>query len=90
MACAAYQQFDSGPSRRPEFERDHCWLDWYETSGSHTFGNAGAIRDKWNALTNTERRSIAPRAWQRIGEGISGRDEVDHALNVARRERNSP
>lgn len=81
-----YGYAEAGLPTRPAFDRDHRWLDWHEKARTATYHRPEAIRDKWNTLTNQERRAIAPCAWQRISLGLTGRDVVRQALKKAKDE----
>jgi hypothetical protein len=66
-------------------QRSKCWYGWYQDARSDTYQNPTAIRDKWNQLSNAERRRIAPQAWQRIGLGVSGREMVTKSLRKVKK-----
>jgi hypothetical protein len=72
-------------SRRRAYERDHLWSQW-NTQEQMT---PATIRDRWNQLTDEERRDVSPRAWKRIESeaGKEGsRDVVKKAIQLAKRE----
>jgi len=73
----------NGRPRRRCYERDHEWLRCHK---QERMGMA-AIRDRWNAMTDEARRKVAPLAWEKIGNGRSGRDTVKSALKVAEGEK---
>lgn len=66
---------------RPAYGRDHRFLAW-ESEG---YGPA-AIRDKWNALSQADRKRICPSHWEEIGGGDAGREVVKSGLKKAREE----
>ena len=67
---------------RPAYPRNHLWLKWYEEG----LGIA-KIRDRWNNMTERERKEIAPEKHQRIAAGKGGRDVVYQGINLARSQR---
>ena len=69
--------------KRPAFDRDHLWLKWNEEEGL----KPAAIRDRWNGMTDAERKGITVTTWQKIGAGNSGRAVVYDALKRAKREK---
>ena len=74
---------DDATKKRPAYDRDHKWLRWHEDDGI----GPTEIRDKWNALTEADRKAITAKKWQTINPGASGRVIVDTALKRAGRER---
>ena len=71
--------------RRPAYGRDHKWLEWKEKEGM----TPATIRDRWNKMSDDERRRICPQKWQPI-ESENGRegtrDLVEKALRKARKD----
>jgi len=69
---------------RPAYGRDHLFLEWSEQGLK-----PAAIRDRWNALSDDERKALCPARWAQIGdEGLeAGRDAVKKALRAAIRDR---
>jgi hypothetical protein len=79
---------ETQPRRRPAYYRDHLWLDW------RLQGKMGpaAIRDRWDGMSDDERKAMCPRAWQSIGGDDaktkrSGRAVVVNGLKKARKEK---
>jgi len=78
----------TGTRRRPAYDRDHLWLRWHEQD---KMGPA-KIRDGWDGMSDDERKTACPRAWETIsGDGAkmkkSGREVVITGLKKARKER---
>ena len=78
-----------GVRRRPAYARDHLWLDWHERD---ELGPAG-IRDRWNDMSDEERKTASPRAsWRIGGKDAKGKKAglavVTSALKKARKEMN--
>lgn len=48
---------------RPAYRRDHLWLKWKQ---GERLGPA-KIRDRWDSLTDAERREICSTLWERVG-----------------------
>jgi hypothetical protein len=74
-----------GRSNRPAYARDHLWLSWKSKEGM----TPATIRDRWNAMTDEERRAICPRKWQRLesaGGSEGDRDLIEKALAGAEAE----
>jgi hypothetical protein len=74
--------FDPGDDKRPAYERDHLWLGWNEEGMT-----PAAIRDRWNTMSDEERRAVSPRKWHRIESagGLEGqRDLIEKALRKAK------
>jgi hypothetical protein len=75
---------------RPAYERDHCWLDWHEQDH---LGPA-PIRDRWDQMTDEERKAICPRSYEKVGgrdaeSQNAGRETVKKGLKKAKKERGS-
>ena len=71
---------------RPADERDHFWLKWNDEEGL----TPATILDRWNSMTDDERKAISPRKWQKIesdGGREGARDLIEKALAQAKRER---
>lgn len=64
-------------SPRPAYTRDHQFLVWNEEGSK-----PANIRDKWNALSEAERKRICPTRWETVG-----REVVVTALKKAKKER---
>jgi hypothetical protein len=47
-------------------DRDLCWCQWEEEMLSNVKNINAAIRDRWNELTEAERRSISPGCIQKV------------------------
>ena len=76
------------PRRRPAYDRDHLWLDW-RLQGKMA---PAAIRDRWDGMSDDERKAMCPCAWQSIGGDDaktkrSGRAVVVNGLKKARKEK---
>lgn len=71
-----------GPKRRRCYQRDHLWLKWLEDG--HL--KKGEIRDRWNKLSDKQRKKLCPNSWTRIATGKSGWYVVRTALKKARKE----
>ncbi len=72
---------------RPAYMRDHLWRDW---KMDDDLGPA-AIRDRWDSMSDDDRKACCPKCWEKIGEGSkdAGRDVVKKALKKAEQERGS-
>ncbi|WP_166827337.1 hypothetical protein [Thalassoroseus pseudoceratinae] len=68
--------------RPPAEGRDHLFLEWRNEGLT-----PAQIRDRWNAKTDEERRSICPKKWKKIKtDGTkNGRDVVYNAIKRARK-----
>lgn len=71
-------------SCRPAYGRDHLFLTW-----SAEGLTPAAIRDRWNALSDDERRRVCPAAWRRVRTGESGRNVLKQAIWKAKKEKKS-
>lgn len=71
-------------SCRPAYGRDHLFLTW-----SAEGLTPAAIRDRWNALSDDERRRVCPAAWRRVRTGESGRNVLKQAIRKAKKEKKS-
>lgn len=72
---------ESDCSRRPAYGRDHLFLAW-----SAEGMKPAAIRDRWNAMPDAERKEVCPKCWQRLSEK-SGRDTIKESLKKASSEK---
>jgi hypothetical protein len=75
---------DNDRFQRPAHKRDHLFRTW-KADG---LGPARIV-DRWNGMTDSERRSVCPRKWQRIesaGGREGARDLVEKALKKAEEE----
>ena len=83
------KQFQEEVSRRrPAYARDHLWFNWHKQD---ELGPA-KIRDRWNGMSDEERRTACPRAsWRIGGKDAKGKRSalavVVTALKKARKER---
>jgi hypothetical protein len=64
---------------RPCYRRDQQFLAWR----AEGIGIA-EIRDKWNSLSDEERKTICPTAANRIGRKDAGRETVKKGIEKAR------
>jgi len=73
-----------GEDKRPAYERDHLWLKWNKEEGL----TPARIRDRWNGMSDDERRAASPRKWSRVeSDSAEGqRDLIEKALRTARSE----
>lgn len=69
--------------KRPAYERDHLFLEWYEAETEKTYHSHAKIRDKWNEMSKEERREIAPKAGGTVSRAV-----VITGIKKARSERN--
>lgn len=73
---------------RPAHKRDHLWLKWQDDEGM----TPATIRDRWNGMSDEDRRTVCPTKWQKIeseGGREGERDIIKQALKTARRERDT-
>jgi hypothetical protein len=73
---------------RPAYKRDHTWLDWNKQDKQ----GPAKIRDRWNVLSEVERKNICPTTFGKVGGSTSdgkkaGREVVKAALKKAEKER---
>lgn len=75
----------NGRRRDAAFFRDHVWLAWQRDDGL----GPPAIRDRWNSLSDDDRRNLArrKRSAEKIAPGDGGRRLVILALKLAASER---
>ena len=78
----------AGDDKRPSFDRDHFWRRWAIEEGY----TPAKIRDRWNAMTDEERKTICATAWQKVGTRGKdrGREVVKKALQRAEKEADAP
>jgi hypothetical protein len=79
-------QAQPADGKRPCYARDHLFLAWYNAKGEETYHRPARIRDKWNALSEAERRRLSPLASGSISHHKPGRVVVETALKKARKE----
>ncbi len=77
--CAPFPKSDDGKKRKA-YHRDQIWLKWNKSDGL----TLAKIRDKWNKLTDFQRRMHCPRWWNRIDGGKNGSDVVKKGLKKAK------
>ena len=70
------------PKQRPCGRRDTAWLEWYNDKNAETYHSPANIRDKWNSMTDEERKRISPTSFNKIGKS---RDVVKKAIQKAQR-----
>jgi hypothetical protein len=71
------------PGMRPAYLRDHLWLQWSEQG---SIGPA-AIRDRWNSLSDDERkRLVGESSFQKIAPRDAGREVVKSGIAKAKTE----
>jgi hypothetical protein len=68
---------------RSAYGRDHLFLKWNEEDKL----SPAPIRNKWNALSDTERKRICPLCWEPVGDGEDGREVVKQGIRKAKKER---
>jgi hypothetical protein len=73
---------DPSKEKRPAYDRDHLFLQWYDSEGVRTYHSHAKIRDKWKAMTKEEREEIAPKAASNVT-----RHTVITAVKTAQKER---
>jgi hypothetical protein len=61
------------------YERDKLWTEWYNSAESGCAGSPTKIGQKWNGMTDSERKEICSTAWKRIPKS-SLRDTVRKAI----------
>jgi len=49
------------PKKRPAYDRDHAFLQWYEAPNTSTYHSHAGIADKWNNTMNPEQREAVCR-----------------------------
>lgn len=76
-------QVEPKAKKRPAYDRDHLFLEWYEDEGADTYHSHAVIRDTWNDMDPKERERKAPTA-----AGNVTRDTVITAVKTAKKERN--
>jgi len=71
---------------RPAYARDHLWYRW-NIEGL----TPAIIRDRWNSMSDKERKTISPMSWNKIGTNgkDKGRDLVKKSLARAASEYNN-
>jgi len=69
------------PARRPCYDRDHLFLQWYETEDADTYHSHAGIRDRWNKMPKEERTEICPQNPNRVN-----RDVAISAVKAAKRD----
>lgn len=79
---------DAKPKKkpRPARARDHEWPRWSEEDYPDKKNVNGKTRDRWNELTNDERKAISPTAWQRLSTGKKGWSIVAKGIEAARKD----
>ena len=74
------------PKRRPSYERNQLWLRWAEEIGLDQQKVYPRVRDRWNRLTDMDRKQYAP-FHKLLPKGKSGWDTVRKGIEVAQRDR---
>jgi len=72
--------FESATRFGPAYERNRLWRKWRHEEKL----TPAKIRDRWNSMTDLERREVCPTACNRIGQGKAGREVVKKALTAAK------
>jgi hypothetical protein len=71
-----------GPKRRPTYERNWLWLKWAMEIGLDSGKVFSRVRDRWNALSEKERRKYGPH-YQVLPKGTAGWDRVRKGIKTA-------